>query len=321
MKYQLFTEVIPFYENLISEIKKAEKRISMMYLNFDQGIWSEKIIKILKQKTRENVEVIIMVDKYGEIVDHIGNVFKNKKMISDLKKTKIKFVKFNKNIRNRLHCKMCAIDNNVVFLGGTNIGDYYTEWQDTNLMIKGNFQNTFHNVFDYIKNFNKNKSEKKEFKIKNLEILLNSPPISIDIYNSILKLMESAEKEFYIWTWYFLPDKKFYEQIKLMLKRGVKVNVILSNKTRVFFIDILNRRVLKKLSKHGVNIYRYTSGFTHSKVYWNDKSEIIVGSENFDKYEFKKQFDSCVKFSNKKIAKELKDNFEKNIKKCIKVVV
>ena len=42
-------------------------------------------------------------------------------------------------VNNRLHCKIAAIDGHTVFLGGSNIGDYYTTWTDSNLRVDGDF--------------------------------------------------------------------------------------------------------------------------------------------------------------------------------------
>ena len=54
---------------------------------------------------------------------------------------------------NRLHCKVCAIDDRTVFLGGSNIGDHYPTWDDSNLRLDGHLTNVFHQVYDFVREY------------------------------------------------------------------------------------------------------------------------------------------------------------------------
>jgi phosphatidylserine/phosphatidylglycerophosphate/cardiolipin synthase-like enzyme len=51
----LFTQVKPFFKNLVSALEKAQRSISMMYYAFDHGEWALKISKVLTEKVQSGV--------------------------------------------------------------------------------------------------------------------------------------------------------------------------------------------------------------------------------------------------------------------------
>ena len=155
---RLFTQVQPFYRNLAAELETAQDSISMMYYAFDHGEWAERIAAILAAKAQSGVHTRLMVDEFGQILDEPRHSLKNKKLMQSLRESGVEVIIFRPegnrlNKLNRLHCKVCAIDQRAVFLGGSNIGDHYLNWDDTNLYLNGALGNTFHQVFDFIGGF------------------------------------------------------------------------------------------------------------------------------------------------------------------------
>ena len=315
---KLFTEVEPFYEHLLAELRKAKHIISMMYLTFDHGYYSSEILDIIKNKIEKGVKVRIMIDKYGLIFDNFKNIFTNFKFIKTLSKSGVEFTFFKKASKpvldyNPIHIKICAIDDETVLMGGSNIGDYYLTWQDTNLLIKGKFGKNFHEIYDYVRDINhdrKNNKYESGLKVGDMELLLTIPHKHYDIYNKQLEIIKSAKKEVHIWTWYFLPNKEVYDLIVSKVGEGVKVKILLSNRTRIFLVDMLNRKLIRKLKEKGVELFRYNRRYTHSKVYWNESNNILLGSSNFSRFEFNHNYESSIFFNDVQIAQELAERFE-----------
>jgi len=325
----LFTEVQPFYEDLIDKLKDAKEKISMMYYAFDNGDFSQEISKVLVAKAQSGVQTRLMVDELGQVLDEPRHAFQNKRLIFDLQKNGVQTEIFKpkgaklSNL-NRLHCKVCAIDDRVVFLGGSNIAEHYLSWNDLNLRMDGSFGNDFHNVFDQIHQFSNGKGlqEKRDPKMnqqltRDYKILLTLPKIHQDIRQELLKLIQGANKSIYIRTWYFLPDNEILNALLSKARNGLRVHILLSHKTRVRPIDYANFIPCHKLSQSGVRIIRYTPRYMHAKVAWNNHSDIIFGSANLENMALYNTFECCVAVRDSILAQRLTESFEMDAKHCL----
>src|SRR5262249_14098957 len=141
-------------------------------------------------------------------------------------------LKFN----NRLHCKFAAIDRRVVFLGGSNIGDYYTSWTDSNLRVDGDLGDSFHDLFDHLRGFSHGADE-FQLDVTRLaagdeHVHLTIPGQRSDIRRELMNLIRDARRSVFLRTWYFLPDDEMLELLCAQARRGVQVNVLLSHETR-----------------------------------------------------------------------------------------
>jgi phosphatidylserine/phosphatidylglycerophosphate/cardiolipin synthase-like enzyme len=97
----------------------------------------QQISEVLVAKAAEGVSVRLMVDEIGQAFDKPTHAFQNIALFEHLRSHGVQVDIYRPasplHINNRLHCKIVAIDNRIAFLGGSNIGDYYTTWSDSNL--------------------------------------------------------------------------------------------------------------------------------------------------------------------------------------------
>jgi cardiolipin synthase len=212
---------------------------------------------------------------------------------------------------------MCAIDNHDVFLGGSNIGDHYTSWDDTNLRLSGPIGDTFHQIANYVGQFSNDHLcfPKPEINLSNLfagdaQILLTVPKHRCDIRRALLKLIFDAEKSVYIRTWYFLPDREILNALRSRAEEGVDVNILLSHRTRVRPIDLANIIHCHKIAKSGGRIVRYTKKFMHAKVAWNDQDDVLFGSANLENVALHNSFECCVALKDHNLSSNLRQAFE-----------
>lgn len=319
-KHTLFPKVKDFYTDLVIQLETAQHKISMTYLSFDAGEWSEKIAAILCDKAAAGLEVRLMVDELGQIADEPRHVIKNHKLLKHLRTRGVQVDIFKPaapelSIRNRLHCKFTAIDDHTVYMGGSNVGDYYTTWTDTNLRVDGTLGDTFHAIYDYLCSFSKGKKDRRpEIDLANQwagddQLWLTVPRQRKDICQALLQLILNAEKAIYLRTWYFIPDKEILDALCWQAQRGVQVHVLLSHETRVRPVDFANYIHVHKLVCAGGHVYRYTGKYMHSKVAWNDRGEVLFGSANLDPHSMKINFESCLKIYDDRLAWELRRSF------------
>jgi cardiolipin synthase len=325
----LFTNVEAYYNDLVAELKTAETKISMMYYAFDHGEWAVRISQVLMSKAQAGVEVRLMADGYGQILDEPRHVLKNKSLMQDLTNAGVDVEIFHPSANqleniNRLHCKVCAIDDRTVFLGGSNIGDHYPTWDDSNLRIDGPLGDTFHNVYEYVRQFSKSAlpAQIPDLNLSHLyggdaRVWMTVPKQRQDIRQALLNLINEAEKEIYIRTWYFLPDQEILNALRCQAERGVRAYVLLSHKTRVRPIDFANYIHCHKLAKAGGRVFRYTEKYMHAKAAWNDCGDVLFGSANLEQVALEKTFECCIAVRDHKLARDLKRAFYSDLPSCI----
>lgn len=325
--YRLFNEVEPFYESLLDTVSSASEVISMMYLIYDHGIWSERLNQVLREKCKAGVQVRIMTDFFGTFTDHPANIIRNMEMFRSLKGAGVQVSLFNPSapgtsLFDRLHIKLCAVDNTTIHMGGSNIGDYYTNWLDTNLRIDGALGMVGHQIFDLVAASSTRSKNMHAYDGKpeysdgiscgDAQVLLTVPGANRDIYTCLVDFIQTSRSDVYLRYWYFLPNKAILDAICEKLKNGTRVNILLSNRTRVPVIDVLNKAPLRRLAEAGASVFRFQNKYMHSKVAWSEEGKVIIGSANMEKTGMKHNFELCLKIQNASLAEQLSNNFWKD---------
>ncbi|MGN0144803.1 MAG: phosphatidylserine/phosphatidylglycerophosphate/cardiolipin synthase family protein [Clostridium sp.] len=133
------------FKDLFHDIENASLFINIQYYIFRCDNLGNELIKLLKRKVSEGVEVRLLVDG-------MGSSSLSKKDIQFIKNAGIKFSIFfpsiihyiNLRINYRNHRKIVIIDGNIGYVGGFNVGNEYVNkgkdfdfWRDTHLKIKG----------------------------------------------------------------------------------------------------------------------------------------------------------------------------------------
>ena len=325
-KYTLFTDVSHAYRNMITALQQAEHSIHMIYFAFDHGEWANRISQVLKQKAARGVQVRLMVDEVGQVVDNVQNAWRNRTLLAGLRAAGVQVDIFRPAGRrlgqsNRLHVKICAIDQHTVFVGGSNIGDHYPHWRDSNLRLDGDFGDTFAQLYLYLRQFSQGQTNQPiprlaDLHVNSASLRLTLPGHRQDIRRAMLDLILSAEKAVTIRTWYFLPDSEILNALLSQAEHGVQVTILLSDRTRVPFIDAANRMIGHKLANSGASIYRYQGRYMHAKEAWNDKGDILFGSANVDRWALHSNFECDLQIHDPHLARRLQQALAADLCHC-----
>ncbi|MGL6120612.1 MAG: phospholipase D-like domain-containing protein, partial [Fusobacteriaceae bacterium] len=132
--------------------------------------------------------------------------------------------------------------------------------------------------------------------------------------NNILKMILSAEKSIYIETPYFVPDDAVLDALKIAALSGIKIKIIIPDKSDHFFIYWVNQAFAWDLLKYGVQFYHYKNGFIHSKLMIIDDKIATLGTVNFDYRSFYQNFELNINLYNGPIIIELRNLFIKDLK-------
>lgn len=328
-RYTLFTQTQPFYEELLKAIKSAQKRISLMYLTFESGEWGGRLARALHERVAKGVQVRLMVDNVGLLVDDPRNMFRNRWLMEYLREGGVQVNIFHPSgwhlsNWNRLHIKVCAIDDGKAFVGGSNIGDGYLQMRDHNLRLDGELEDSFHQIYDYmLEHSNHGKVEtSRRLHLSRLfaglaQIRLTVPRQRSDIRRALLDLILDAEREIYIRQWYFLPDREIMDALCSQARNGVLVNVLFSHCTPVLPINVANYLQGHELAQSGARVYRFLDGPTHAKVAWNDHGRVLFGSANMDDKALHSNFECSLIIDDSVLAKQLTHVFKDDIQHCL----
>ncbi len=323
---KLFAAVAPFYTEMIAALKQAQKSIHMAYYAFGDGRWGRAIAQVLAQKEASGVSVHLMVDELGQYLENVSHAYRNRRLLNQLAASGVQVHLFRPNGRrlsqfNRLHCKFCAIDDQIVFMGGSNIGDHYLDWRDSNIRIDGDLGDSFPRLYDGLCQFSGSANgyppHLAALQVADMPLLLTVPGRRQDIRRYLLDLILSAETAVFLRSWYFLPDKEIINALLSQAENGVRVTILFSHHTRIPLIDIANQRLTRRLAKASSKIYRYADCYMHAKEAWNDQGDILFGSANIDLWSLRANFECCLRITDLALAHQLSRELNADTSHCL----
>lgn len=312
-QFKLFNNVHEHYTALQAALRNAKHQIFMAYFAFDDGQIARSVGHILAQKAAAGVEVNLLVDEAGQYLDNWRNGRRNRQLLAQMQASGVQVDLFRPRGRrlsqfNRLHCKFCAIDGVTAFVGGSNVGDHYLGWRDTNLRLEGALGDGFARLYASLRQFGgqgRISDCPAQLSVADMPLLLTVPGRRQDIRRALLDIILSAKSVVTLRSWYFLPDKEIMNALLSQAENGVRVTILFSHHTRVPLIDIANRRLCRELTRAGALIFRYTGRFMHAKEAWNDQGDILIGSANIDRWALRTNFECCLRIKNHKLSHQL----------------
>lgn len=289
------------FEEMLIQLRKAEKFIFMEYFIVDEGYMWGKILKILSDKVKEGVEVRFMYDGTCEFA-LLPHNYPNKlrelgidcKVFSPIRP----FLSTHYNYRD--HRKILVVDGRVAFTGGINLADEYINkievyghWKDTVVMTQGQAVESFTIMFLQLWNANREErsyltdlyrskplGEKEDgYLIPYGDSPLDNDKVGQMIYMDILN---RAEDYVYIMTPYLILDGEMITALQFAARRGIDVRIIMPHIPDKKFVFAQSRSHYKELMDSGVKIYEYTPGFMHAKAFLSDDRKAVVGTVNLD---------------------------------------
>lgn len=337
-----FIEGAKLFESLKKDIKEARISVYIQSYIFKSDILGTEIIELLKQKAKEGLEVILLVDGMG------GRQFKSKdrKALEQAGvKVEIFFPGIFKNINTRInfrnHRKITIIDHKIGYVGGYNIGDEYIsrssrfgKWRDTHLKIVGDAVRglEFRFYLDY--KFAAGKRARiapmtligadkiEDFSSTEICVVTSGPDNKVDsIRNGYEKMITKAKKRIFIQTPYFVPDEGLFKALKTAALSGVEVNIMIPRKRDHIFVHWASLSFIGDLLTWGCKAYFYEDGFLHSKIVISDDIVSSVGTANFDIRSFELNFEVNAFIFDKDINVQLVEDFYKDVESSTEITL
>lgn len=334
-----------WFEDLIVELKKAERYIFMEYFIVDFGYMWDTILEILKEKAAQGVEVRFMYDGMNSLTLLPYTYYKT------LRKYGIKAKVFSQIIpalstvqNNRDHRKITVVDGKVAFTGGANLADEYINrierfgyWKDAAIRIEGEAVANFTQMFLQMWNFNEKKEnqdlqyledhhnrektviESDAFFLGYGESPFDGDEVAKRVY---LDMIQSATKTISIMTPYLVLDDETMDNLIYAAKRGVKVQILLPHIYDKQSAYLAARTNFETYLEAGVELYEFTPGFVHSKVILTDDKKASVGSVNMDFRSFYLNFECGLYiYNHQQVLEAIRADFEQSFAQSQRVTL
>lgn len=327
------------YRALIEQLEEAQDFIFMEYFIIEEGrVWNS-ILRVLEKKVQQGVEVRVMYD---------GLCSLTKLPIGYFKKLRKKGIKsktfaparpfFTTQQNNRDHRKILVIDGKVAFTGGINLADEYMNvidrfgyWKDTAVMLRGDAARSYTLMFLQMWNVSE-KTIGNFDRYLDVEIPLQFPNngyvigygddpfgkerIGESVY---LHIVNTANRYLHIVTPYLVIDNVMMSSLKFAAKRGVDVKIVMPGIPDKAYAYCIARTYYNELIEAGVEIYEYTPGFTHAKMFISDDEKATVGTINLDYRSLFLHFENgCFIYKNKTIL-DIEQDYQQMLSESKKV--
>lgn len=323
------------WEEMLRQLEQAEHFIFLEYFIIDEGLMWGKILEILARKAAAGVDVRVLYDGTCEFstLPHdypkrLGKLGIRCKMFAPA----TPFVSTHYNYRD--HRKILVIDGHTAFNGGVNLADEYINhidkfghWKDTAVMLKGQAVKSFTLMFlemwglsekvlefDHFLSFPASPQEDaRGFVLPYGDCPLDNDRVGERVYMDILN---RAQRYVHIMSPYLILDDELETALKFAAERGVQVSLILPGIPDKAAPYSLAKTHYASLLESGVEIFEYTPGFVHAKVFVSDDREAVVGTINLDYRSLYHHFECATYLYGVECISEIEADFQATLGKC-----
>ena len=131
-----------------------------------------------------------------------------------------------------------------------------------------------------------------------------------------MDILNRATKYVHIMTPYLILDSEMETALCFAAERGVEVKLILPGIPDKNAPYALAKMHYASLLDSGVQIYEYTPGFVHAKVFVSDDKEAVVGTINLDYRSLYHHFECATWMYGVPCIGEIEEDFASTLLKC-----
>ena len=336
------------FDDMFEAIRQARHHVHLEYFNFRNDSIASCLFDILKLKVKEGVKVRALFDGFGN--DSNNRPLKKKHLVA-LREAGVEIYEFDpirfpwvNHVFTRDHRKIVAIDGAVAFTGGLNVADYYLngteqvgEWRDLHCPIEGSAVDELQRIFlriwkkvtqediggsEYFSQratMDNLKSDTTATAGKKLIGIINREPhVSPDIIRSFyLGAIDAAKDSIKLVNPYLTLNRKLKKALKNAVKRGVKVEIMISQHSDIPLTPDCVFYNAHKLMKKGADIWVYQPGFHHTKIIMVDGKFCTVGSANLNARSLRWDYEENAVILDSHTTAELERMFDADKKRSV----
>lgn len=336
------------FNAMFDAIRSARRYVYLEYFNFRNDSIGLALFDLLGQKAQEGVEVRAMFDSFG---NKSNDSPLQKHHLKAIRATGVDVREFDpmcfpwiNHVYHRDHRKIVIIDGEVCFTGGMNVADYYIHgrpeygaWRDMHMQLTGDavarYEEIFRTMWKSAFDVQLAEHEPASFDSPSYLTLLTDTSAtashkcvgvvdrtpgrhSKDMRKAYCAAIDAAQKHIQIVNPYPVNVKSVRRALRRALKRGVRLEIMVSSRSDVPVTPDVVGLEMKKLASRGAEVYYNNEGFHHSKIMMVDSAYCTVGSTNMDARSFLFDYEVNSFILDSATTGELQSIFEKDKLNC-----
>ena len=335
------------FDDLFQAVRQAKHSIHLEYFNFRNDSISSLLFDLLAEKAAEGVEVRALYDGFGNCSNdrplkqhHLDSLHRRGIQIKEFDRLAFPFLQ---NSFFRDHRKVVVIDGLIAYTGGMNVADYYVvgkpefgAWRDLHCRIEGDAVAELQKVFmdfwndvvdDNLQGTQYYPGERQAqdyFTGLKVDTTASAGRQMIGVVNRIprqsarimeqtfIEILDNAQHRVQLINPYFTLTPKVVRAFKRALKRGVKMEIMVSAACDIPVTPNVTEYYCNEFAQLGADIYVFHGGFHHSKVMMVDDSFLFLGSANLNGRSLKMDYECNVLIADPAATQAMQTIFEQD---------
>lgn len=321
-------------ERILALIREARESVCVMFYIFRDDETGVQFANALKQKAREGVRVYLLYDS-------IGSFGTNKEFWQSLREAGVQ-VRASRPISllqplltfTRDHRKLVLIDGQAAFTGGLNMGNEYfgflkrkiRSWRDTGVILHGPVAMGLFATYQIAWR----RWGERALPAPSVVPEPSGPMAVMPVFSHSVRTrrrlrqllhhsISNAQRDICLTTAYFIPSLGMIRALGAAVTRGVRVRLLLPEKTDIRATYYASRASFGVLLRRGVEIYVYNDRMLHAKTYIFDHQWSIVGSMNLDFLSLRVNDEGSVGILHEGFASSMVELFERDLKDSTRI--
>ena len=328
---------------LVNDINNAKELIAMEFYIWDVGGKADDVSAALIRAARRGVQCYVLVDAIGSsrfLSSDWARMFINEGIHLEKALPVSLFSALLSRADIRLHRKIAVIDHRVAYSGSLNLADphYFKkssnvgQWVDAMVRAKGEIVASLYHLihFDWkvltdtdtpFPEFQTN--DNPEFDLPDqatVTIVPSGPGTSNDANQKIiLEAIHQAKRKVEIVTPYFIPGEALALALQNAALKGVKVTLLLPEKSDSQMVNYAARRYFDDLLKSGVHILMYNKGMLHTKSITIDDELTVFGTVNMDMRSMHLNYELMLLVFDKEFSRKVSQLYKNYSENCSEI--
>jgi cardiolipin synthase A/B len=320
--WKFYTKNDDAWADMLKACANATKSIDLEQYIFVPDEIGKKFIDICAEKASQGIRVRFLWDAAGS-----WNLF-GQFIVSDLSRRGIQVAFFNRFIPRALHNhrwwffrnhrRSLIIDSSVAFTGSICMWRKSREWRDTHIRLTGavvrEIEQAFERMWDRAHGIKRDWGDGRTIAHQGFHYITNSPIRGRHfMYDRLIDAIRGAKKYILLTTPYMVPDIRLLRVLRLAVRRGVSVRILIPKSSDYPIVDLGARSFFTKMLKAGIRIYRYSGNFIHSKTGVIDGEWATVGTMNLDNVSLRYNFEANVVSTDIDFAMDVEEFFRRDL--------